>query len=223
MTTTSNSTDRPAAGDRLSFSGHETFVFCHAWLKKAVDAVAADPTVFSQETAIVTLGVGKNMVRSIRHWALAAGVIAEEPKSRGMRLGVTRFGQMLLGKSGFDQYLEDPNTLWLLHWNILTQDQRCTTWNWMQVQRSLFEIAMTEQKLDRSQIGSRFEQMSGETMPQSVRMDLISQPCSCRGFSAGCPNHFAGDGSFAGVPAITRKQPQFRWAAKPAQVALQFL
>ena len=131
MTTTRIISDRTRLADRLSFSGHETFVFRHAWLKKAVDAVAGDPTVFSQDSAIVTLGVGKNMVRSIRHWALAAGVIAEEPKSRGMRLEVTRFGQMLLGKCGFDQYLEDPNTLWLLHWKILTQDQRCTTWNWV--------------------------------------------------------------------------------------------
>lgn len=125
------STDRPPSEERLSFSGHETFVFRHAWLKKAVDAVAIDPTVFGQESAIVTLGVGKNMVRSIRHWALATGVIAEEPKTRGMRLEVTPFGKMLLGQSGFDQYLEDPNTLWLLHWKMLTQDQRCTTWNWV--------------------------------------------------------------------------------------------
>lgn len=131
MTTTQTNLDRATVADRLSFSGHETFVFRHAWLKKAVDAVAEDPTVFSQESAIVTLGVGKNMVRSIRHWALASGVIAEKPKSRGMRLEVTRFGQMLLGKSGFDQYLEDLNTLWLLHWKILTQDQRCTAWNWV--------------------------------------------------------------------------------------------
>ena len=82
---------------------------------------------------------------------------------------------------------------------------------------------MAEQKLDRAQIGSRFEQMSSKTVPQSMRMDLISESCSCRGFSARCPNHFAGDGSFASVPAITRKQPQFWWPAKPMQVALQFL
>jgi hypothetical protein len=131
MKSTALTTDGAPSEDRLSFSGHETFVFRHAWLKKAVDAVADDPTVFSQESAIVTLGVGKNMVRSIRHWALATGVIAEEPKSRGMRVEVTPFGQVLLGKSGFDQYLEDPNTLWLLHWKMLKQEQRCTTWNWV--------------------------------------------------------------------------------------------
>ena len=116
---------------RLSFSGHETFVFRHAWLKKAVDAITLNPEVFTRDSAIVTLGVGKNMVRSIRHWGLATGVLAEEPKSRGTRLGVTDFGRMILGVSGFDPYLEDPSTLWLLHWNILKQEQRCSIWHFV--------------------------------------------------------------------------------------------
>jgi hypothetical protein len=116
---------------RLSFSGHETFVFRHSWLKKAVDAVSEDPEVFTRDSAIVTLGVGKNMVRSIRHWGLATGILAEEPKSRGTRLLVSEFGGMVMGPAGCDPYLEDPNTLWLLHWNILRQDQRCTTWHYV--------------------------------------------------------------------------------------------
>jgi Protein of unknown function (DUF4007) len=114
---------------RFSFSGHETFVFRHSWLKKAVDAVSVDPEVFTKDSAIVTLGVGKNMVRSIRHWGLATGILAEEPKSRGARLAVSDFGYAVLGPSGFDPYLEDPSTLWLLHWNILRQEQRCSTWH----------------------------------------------------------------------------------------------
>ena len=117
--------------EHLSFSGHETFVFRHSWLKKAVDCVAEDPEVFTKEDAIVRLGVGKNMVRSIRHWGLATGVLAEEAKSRGAKLRVSDFGQILLGPAGYDQYLEDPNTLWLLHWRILSQTQRCTAWHWV--------------------------------------------------------------------------------------------
>jgi hypothetical protein len=93
---------------RLSFSGHETFAFRHSWLKKAADAVLEDPEVFTKDSAIVTLGVGKNMVRSIRHWGLATGILAEEPKSRGTRLGVSDFGLAILGPAGFDPYLEDP-------------------------------------------------------------------------------------------------------------------
>lgn len=121
------------AGHTFSFSGHETFVFRYTWLKKAVDAVWADPRVFSQEDSIVTLGVGKNMVRSIRHWGLATGVLEEEPKSRGTVMKVSSFGAFVFGdqnSAGVDPFLEDPNTLWLLHWNLISGSERSTTWQW---------------------------------------------------------------------------------------------
>lgn len=121
------------AGHTFSFSGHETFVFRYTWLKKAVDAVKADAKVFGQEDSIVTLGVGKNMVRSIRHWGLATGILEEEPKSRGTVMSVSRFGDFLFGdrsSNGVDPFLEDPNTLWLLHWSLLTNAVRSTTWQW---------------------------------------------------------------------------------------------
>lgn len=121
------------AGHTFSFSGHETFVFRYTWLKKATDAVIVDPRVFTKEDSIVTLGVGKNMVRSIRHWGLATGILAEEAKSRGSVLEVTPFGRFLFGDAdscGTDPFLEDPNTLWLLHWSLISNSERSTTWQW---------------------------------------------------------------------------------------------
>lgn len=117
----------------LSFSGHETFVFRYGWMKKAVDATDADmgnPRIFSEEDAIAVFGVGKNMVRSIRHWGLSGGVIEEEPKSRGALVHSTELGKFIFGPGGQDQFLEDPNTLWVLHWRILSNLQKCTTWHW---------------------------------------------------------------------------------------------
>lgn len=113
-----------------SFSGHDTFPFRYAWLKKGVDAVSSDPGVFAREDAITILGVGKNMVRSIRHWCLAAGLVEEAPDSRGSALRVTTLGEKLFGDGGFDPYLEDPATLWLLHWQIASNRSRATTWFW---------------------------------------------------------------------------------------------
>lgn len=121
------------AGHTFSFSGHETFVFRYTWLKKAVDAVRSDPRIFGKDDAIVTLGVGKNMVRSIRHWGLATTVLLEEPKSRGTVMKVSSFGQFLFGGGeslGADPFLEDPNTLWLLHWLLISSSERSTTWQW---------------------------------------------------------------------------------------------
>jgi hypothetical protein len=117
----------------VSFSGHETFPFRHSWLKKGVAAVSEDSTFFSKDRAMVDLGVGKNMVQSIRHWCTAARLIEEEGNSGGgrVRLAPSELGRMLFAETGADQYLEDPATLWLLHWLISSNTRASTTWHWM--------------------------------------------------------------------------------------------
>jgi hypothetical protein len=110
-------------------SGHEKFVFRHGWLKKGVDAAARDPQVFSDDQALVLLGVGKNMVRSIRHWCLASGLLAEDTDSRkGSYLHPTNLAILLLSDQGWDPYLEDPGTLWLLHWQLTSDRVRGVVW-----------------------------------------------------------------------------------------------
>ena len=68
---------------------------------------------------MVVLGLGKNMVRSARFWALAADVIA----SARTEYAVTEFGNALLDERGLDPFLEDIRTLWLIHWNLSTDVQ----------------------------------------------------------------------------------------------------
>lgn len=114
-----------------SFAGHETFPFRYTWLRKAMDFVAKEPDAFGREDAMVELGVGKNMVRSMRHWALACGVLEEEPGTRGRRLRATQFGERLLGVDGWDPYLEDQASLWLLHAQLASRPEWATTWYWV--------------------------------------------------------------------------------------------
>lgn len=81
---------------------------------------------------MVTLGVGKNMVRSIRHWCLATQTIEEDPaikNNRGRHLRPSALGDLLFLKDGgWDPYLEDAGTLWLIHWLLVTNGARATTW-----------------------------------------------------------------------------------------------
>ena len=113
-----------------SFSGHQTFPFRYTWLKKGIDAVREDPTVFSSENASVTLGVGKNMVSSIRHWCNVARLIKADSLDR-RRLVRTELGKSVFDdKDGFDPYLDDPATLWLIHWQISTNINQATAWYW---------------------------------------------------------------------------------------------
>jgi len=67
---------------------------------------------------VILMGVGKNMVRAIRFWSLAANVVEHRPNEGYF---VTEFGEDIFGNDGLDPYLEDIKTLWLLHWNFSTQ------------------------------------------------------------------------------------------------------
>ncbi len=78
---------------RYSFSGHQTFPFRYAWLPKGAAAVREDAGVFRSPDALVRLGVGRNMVASIRHWGEALGIF--ETTRRGSRL--SPLGAFLFG------------------------------------------------------------------------------------------------------------------------------
>jgi hypothetical protein len=106
---------------KYRIAGHEGFSCRFAWLPKVVRILPGSPKLFSsasEDDAIVALGMGKNMVRSLRFWAQAMGVAA--PSSEGEGHVVTTFGKILLGEDGLDEFLEDIRTLWLLHWNLST-------------------------------------------------------------------------------------------------------
>src|SRR5687768_881598 len=114
--TESNSIKNPTP----KFSGHDTFPCRYAWLPKAYSAVKTSTSAFAdEELAMINLGLGKNMVRSLRFWMQATSVVAPHPKG-GYK--TTSFGDAVLNpKSGFDPFLEDIRTLWLIHWNLSTQ------------------------------------------------------------------------------------------------------
>ena len=114
--------------ERGSFAGHETFPLRYAWLRKAVQHVAKTPGIFLEEDAMVHLGVGKNMVRSIRHWGLVCSVIEEVPNTRGRALRPTALGRALFDDEGWDPFMEDPATLWLLHYELASVPDQATTW-----------------------------------------------------------------------------------------------
>lgn len=110
----------------LRFSGHETFPLRLLWLKKFYDAVidgVSDKRTFQEREGIARFGVGKNMAMSMRHWAVACEIIAEN----GGRLEATELGHLLFDKrTGVDPYMEDPSTIWLIH-NMLSTTRELAT------------------------------------------------------------------------------------------------
>ena len=98
------------------FSGHESFACRYGWLPKLYEAVVEDPELFSSdERAILRLGLGRNMVKSLRFWGEACGLTCR----RGGTVHVTEFARMLLDtRDGLDPYLETSDALWRLHWTL---------------------------------------------------------------------------------------------------------
>lgn len=114
-----------------TFARHETFHPRYGWFRKAVSVVADRPDVFTSADAPVRIGVGKNMVRAIRFWGRAAKLIekaSQSPNPRSPNLIPTDFGNRLFGASGWDPFMEDPGTLWLLHWRLLAPPCLLPVW-----------------------------------------------------------------------------------------------
>lgn len=126
-------------GARLQLAGHETFPLRYGWLKKAYDAVAESLkedvehglNVFADESAIARFGVGRNMALSMRHWALATGILAldESHSSRTPKMILGELGEFLFGR-GRDVHLEHPASLWLIHWRLASAPGRAGAWHW---------------------------------------------------------------------------------------------
>lgn len=96
---------------RFSFSGHDSFQCRQQWLKKGYDHRLAGRT-FQEEDAVVHLGVGKNMVGAIRYWMKAFDLIDQADE-------LTPFAHHLFADNGWDPYLEDQASLWLLHYHLI--------------------------------------------------------------------------------------------------------
>lgn len=92
---------------KLKFSGHETFSCRTFWLKKGYDFVLNNYG-FNNLEAPSQLGVGKNMVSSIQHWMKSMNLLDSENHP-------TELANDIFANDGYDPFLEDIGTIWLLH------------------------------------------------------------------------------------------------------------
>lgn len=97
----------------LKLKRHETFSIRIGWLEKGINKIAVDPFCFKKDDGPIKLGIGSNMVKSLRYWLIACG-LAKFSSQYGATL--TEFGRFLLEK---DPYLEDVFSWWLIHNNLV--------------------------------------------------------------------------------------------------------
>ena len=94
------------------FSGHESFICKHFWLKKGYDFINENGD-FQYETAVMDLGVGKNMVNSIEYWMKSYGLLDKSNI-------ITEFSKKIFReRGGLDAFIESLATIWLLHYSLI--------------------------------------------------------------------------------------------------------
>ena len=157
-------------GEWMRFSGHESFACRYAWLPKALQAVVDTPNLFSDDdSAMVELGVGKNMVRSIRFWAEAGGMVMPAPSG----LEPTVLGKKIFLGNGLDPFMEDITTLWMIHWKFSTNPSPLLAWDfllnrWQETEFSESRVVAALQK----EVGAMDRSASDVTLKQHFSIFL---------------------------------------------------
>lgn len=108
------------------FRGHESFFIRKGWLYKGMKNVKKKPNVFidKEENPMDILGIGANMVRSLRYW-LQAVKLTSEPKTGKREQTITDLGKIIWNN---DTYIEEIGTLALLHYQLAKHEKYATSW-----------------------------------------------------------------------------------------------
>ncbi len=110
----------------MKFRAHETFFIRKGWLSKGIKNIEKRPTLFSDRSInpIDILGIGANMVRSLRYWMQAVS-LTREVRAKQRSHEFTDVGQIIRRE---DPYIEELGTLWLLQYQLCRSDEMATSW-----------------------------------------------------------------------------------------------
>ncbi len=108
----------------VKFGGHETFHLRDSWTFKGLKMLDEQGDLFhNSEKSIELLGVGTNMVKSIRHWLIAT----ELAEIKNGELNLSSMGTLLMAH---DQYFDRLGSAWILHYLLASNKESATTWFW---------------------------------------------------------------------------------------------
>lgn len=154
----------------MKFRAHDTFFIRKGWLSKGMKAVKDRPDIFvtKEENPMDVLGLGANMVKSLRYWLTATGLTEEKIENRRHIQALTEFGEYVIEN---DRYIEELGTLYLIHYKLASNKDEATAWYYF-----FNEFNMTEfTRDDFAQSLQNYVSMHGE----SVAFRSVSDDFAC--------------------------------------------
>lgn len=116
----------------MKFGGHETFHIRDGWLRKGLSLCNiedSDQLDLQSLEAADLLGVGANMIKSIRHWLQATNLSCKHDASNGGRKMVKSTGLAEI-ISELDPHFQSDATWWAVHVNLTQNVDFALSWDW---------------------------------------------------------------------------------------------
>lgn len=106
---------------KLRLKRHGSFSIREGWFEKAINSInESEKSIFTKEIGVATLGIGANMVTSLRYWLVASEIIYEKNSL------LTDFGKLLVE---YDPYLDNDFSWWMIHQHIASNFKNAPIFN----------------------------------------------------------------------------------------------
>lgn len=99
----------------MSFGQHQSFYLRERWLSKGIKELRNCENFFNQSGNFEKIGLGKNMVDSLKFWMGSSGVIFEENK----KIIISKLGELIYT---YDKSIKNSFTKLLIHYKLTTND-----------------------------------------------------------------------------------------------------
>lgn len=109
--------------NKIKLKGHESFSIREGWITKGIFEIKNNSKLFSEKNLTDILGIGTNMVKSLKYWLITSGIIKETKKTE---YELTELGRLI---EKYDPYMEELFSLYFVHISITTNIEKARIWN----------------------------------------------------------------------------------------------
>lgn len=109
--------------NKIKLKGHESFSIREGWITKGIFEIKNNSKLFSEKNLTDILGIGTNMIKSLKYWLITSGIIKETKKTE---YELTELGRLI---EQYDPYMEEAFSLYFIHLSIVTNIEKAIIWN----------------------------------------------------------------------------------------------
>src|SRR6478735_5325603 len=112
----------------MGYGQHQSFYLRDRWLNKAIRHLRNDNRFLYDKEAFEKIGLGKNMVQSLKYWVVATGVVEEVYNEKRNKIHlITKLGEILYR---YDKFIKFQDSASILHYHMCKQKEPSTAWYW---------------------------------------------------------------------------------------------